>query len=147
MTFLNLEQSLFARSSGPGVVLLLCALAIPSAGCESNASGRIDVSGQVTYASQPVPKGRIDFIPDATQGGVGPAGYATIVDGRFNTRSAGRGPVKGPHLVRIAGYSDDAPAIDEITHGKPLFDTYETTYHFDAGRKDLNFEIPAKGSR
>ena len=129
------------------VLLVFCALAIASTGCDSKNSDRIDISGRVTYAGQPVPKGRIDFLPDPKQGGLGPAGYAMVVDGKFDTSSAGRGPVPGPQLVRIAGFSDEAATIDEVSHGKPLFDIYETTIRIDAEQRALNFDIPANASR
>ena len=45
------------------------------------------VSGVVTYAGKPIPKGLIFFDPKTD----GPQGFANIVEGKFDTAQQGRG--------------------------------------------------------
>ena len=121
---------------------LLAAVAT-ALGCGSGAGDRIDVTGRVTFAGAPVPVGRIDFVPAEAATGRTLAGYATIEQGAFNTRSSGRGPTPGRHRVRITGFDDRPPTVDEVDHGPPLFDPYETTIALEPGDVELQFHIPA----
>jgi hypothetical protein len=120
-------------------VLLLAALL---AGCGGE---RIyNLSGTVTFQGKPVPAGQIVFEPDASAGNSGPAAFAKIKDGKYDTRILdGRGTVGGPHLVRIHG-RDGIPR-GELLNGLPLFRDYETKIDLPKADVKQDFEVPAGG--
>ena len=104
------------------------------------------LSGAVTFAGKPVPAGTILLEPDASRSNRGPAGYATIRDGRFDTRDGGKGTVGGPHRVRIAGEENlDAPVApgSEAPTTRPLFPEYVTTV--DLPREDATHDFSVPG--
>lgn len=82
------------------------------------------------------------FQPDTAQGNRGPAGYATIENGRYNTARSGRGVVGGPHRVIISGFDGMADPSGELPHGAPLFPDYHTTSDLPTGNTTLDFTIP-----
>ncbi len=97
-------------------------------GCgRSTGIERYDLSGEVSFQGQPVPKGYITFAPDKKAGNQGPGANATIIDGRYETLP-GQGTVGGPHVVRIVG-NDGVPYEAEpgmtVPVGKPLFPPHE----------------------
>lgn len=101
------------------------------------------LSGNVTFQGKPVPAGQIVFEPDTTAGNSGPAAFAKIKEGRYDTRILeGRGTVGGPHLVRILGL--DGVPRGELLNGMPLFPEYSTTA--DLPKKDgtQDFDVPPK---
>jgi len=101
-----------------------------------------NVSGTVTFQGKPVPVGHIVFEPDASAGNSGPASYAQIKYGRYDTRgSDGRGSVGGPHLVRIEG-RDGIPR-GELLNGLPLFREYNTKVDLPKADAKQNFEVPS----
>ena len=122
-------------------VLFLAGLVF--SGCSSPDAGpqRVDVSGTVNFAGQPLPTGLISFEPDVSKGNKGPAGGASITDGKYNTAEGGRGIVGGPHVVRISGYkaavSDDPDAPPEV-----LFEGYEESVDFPKETTTKDFDIP-----
>jgi hypothetical protein len=69
----------------------LAALAGGNAGCSSGPAVQ-HLSGKVTFNQQPVPAGRVFFLPDPTKANTGPGGFAEIKDGVFNTRTQGAAP-------------------------------------------------------
>jgi hypothetical protein len=97
---------------------------------------RYTVSGTVTFRGEPVPVGTIAFEPDTSQGNRGPAGYADIVNGRFQTHL---GAVGGPHIVRINGAS--GPTIDE-TQDTTLFSDYRTACDLPQQSTTIDFDVP-----
>jgi len=119
-------------------------LAVVLAGCGGE---RVyPLSGTVTYQGKPVPTGNIVFEPDAAAGNKGPAAFATIKDGHYDTRDgASRGTIGGPHLVRIQG-RDGIPR-GELLNGMPLFRDYNTTVDLPKKSGEQNFEVPATSAR
>jgi len=77
----------------------------------------------VTYNGKPIPKGVIHFDP---QGG-GPAGFANIVDGKYDT-GQGKGVRGGAYDIRVNGF--DGKEAPEAPFGQALFPEY-------TGTKDL----------
>lgn len=123
----------------------LIALAVLSAGC-GRGERLYHISGTVTFAGKPVPKGTIVFEPDTSRGNQGAAGFAQIADGRFDTRVGdGKGTVGGPHLVRILGL--DGVPRGELVNGSPLFPEYHTTADLPMQDTTLDFQVPLRGSR
>lgn len=97
---------------------------------------RQNVKGAVTFKGQPIPFGKIAFRPDRERGGTGPAGFANIVNGEYNTSDSGKGSITGPVVVIIEGLVSDQPMAS------PLFDTYKTTSDVTKELKTLDFEVP-----
>ena len=108
-----------------------------------------DIAGSVTFDGQPIPEGSIVFEPDASQGNMGPAGRAKIVDGRFDTRDEpGRGTIGGPHLVTIMGMDgkmggDPERPGAEVRLPNPLFRPYQVTVELPKENGTMDFEVPA----
>src|SRR5262245_43058825 len=87
------------------------------AGCgSSEASGHL--SGKVTFNGQPVPKGRIVFLPDGSKGGSGQGTVAEISNGSYDTRPGGTPLPTGALVVRIEGFDGKSGSNPS---GKPLF--------------------------
>jgi hypothetical protein len=120
----------------PRLILAVCALAMVVGCSKQSGPPRYTVSGTVTFRGEPVPVGTIAFEPDASQGNRGPAGYADIVNGRFQTHL---GAVGGPHIVRINGAS--GPMIDE-TQDTSLFSDYRTTCDLPQQSTTIDFDVP-----
>lgn len=116
-----------------------------SGGCGGDASGRHRVSGSVTFDGRPLPVGEIYFEPDASRGNDGPAGFAPIREGRYDTAGSrhGKGAVAGPQRVRINGYEVPvpSPAGAEPT-GVVLFRDYPTTVSLPAAASTQHFDVP-----
>ena len=115
-------------------------LAVALAGCGGE---RVyNLSGTVTFQGKPVPAGHIVFEPDASAGNKGPAAFAKIKDGRYDTSILeGRGTVGGPHLVLIHG-RDGIPR-GELLSGLPLFRDYQTKVDLPKKSGARDFEVPA----
>jgi hypothetical protein len=142
---IRMPESLWRRW---GLPVALGALFICS-GCGGAADGpkRYDVSGTITYGGQPVLAGTIMFEPDASKGNKGPAGYAEIRDGKYDTRGeAGKGTIGGPHVVRITGLDPSKAVPDLLPDGPPLFSDYQTTADLPEADATQDFEVPAKPS-
>jgi hypothetical protein len=139
-------RSILAR--GGVFVVLACGLA---AGC---GSGTNRVSGKVTFKGQPVPAGKIYFIPDGAKGNSGATGYANIVNGEYDTSAAGgMGAIKGPMIVAIEGFDPAAKGKTEKgdTSGeetvKALFPRYETSYDVPGSTSTKDFDVPAEAAK
>ena len=122
--------------------LLALSAVILAAGCGTGGPREHHVSGQVTFRDNPVPAGVIRFLPDTAQGNQGPAGYAPIENGRYDTARSGRGTVGGPHTVVISGYDGQADPSQERPHGAPLFREYQITANVGENRTTLDFAVP-----
>ena len=133
--------------------LWIACLAIVCGCGRGDGSGRIDVSGKATFDGQPIVYGQIDFTPDNSKGHKGPAGYAEIVDGRFDTaRTGGRGIVPGAHVVRLTAYPEPFPdgggVPDEEAEASgpaPLFIGYTTEQNIESATLDIDVPAEAKG--
>jgi hypothetical protein len=64
---------------------------------------RYELSGNVTFRGEPVPRGLILLVPDITKGNEGPAAHALIVQGKYKT-PVGQGVMGGPYVATIEGY-------------------------------------------
>lgn len=122
---------------------LVCAFSLLVMGCGQRAPTLYHVSGTVTFGGKPVPAGSIVFEPDTSKGNQGPAGFASIKDGKYDTRDAGRGTVGGPHVVRITGL-DGVPA-EELPQGTPLFPEYTTEIDMPKKNATQDFDVPITG--
>ena len=129
-----------ARFGGMSAALATVSLIV---GCGAgDGPSRFDVSGTVTHNGQPIPRGTIQFQPDASQGNSGPAASADIVDGKYDTSSQGSGTVGGPHIVIIQGFDGKARPEDELLLGEPLFEDYKTTADMPTSAGDtVDFQI------
>jgi hypothetical protein len=112
-------------------------LVLPGCG-QSSGPTRYDVQGRVTWNGKPVPSGMITFT--ALESNEFGDGFASIVDGAFDTRSGGRGHFGGQHKVVITGaVSIDLNDLDAGT--KKLFNPYETTVDFPNELTTRNFTV------
>jgi hypothetical protein len=134
-----------ARIIRSGIVpVLLGCLAL---GCGSEKSYR--VTGKVTFKGQPVPTGKIYFMPDGAKGNSGPTGFADIKDGRFDTSaSGGRGTVGGPVIIAIEGI-DPAGKLDKSekspeVEAKALFPRYEIPADLPKSDTTKDIDVPAE---
>ena len=118
-------------------------LATLLAGCGEKGPARQDVSGKVTFNGQPVPAGQIVFEPDSAAGNKGPAGFAEISDGQYDTARAGQGTVGGPHVARITGL--EGKPVGNATVN-PLFNTYEARVDLGDGASTQDFDVPASAA-
>lgn len=97
--------------------MLFALSSVLMAGCSDSGPKRYRLQGTVEFDGKPVPAGTVYFDPDSAKGNKGPQGYATIVDGKFDTEKGGKGHVGGPMRVRIVGLAaagetrtnDDSP--------------------------------------
>jgi hypothetical protein len=136
-TMRALHSFLFGLIVGVSGVLL--------AGCGGRGDQRTSqVAGGVTYQGKPVPAGSILFSPAAPGGG--PAGYADIVEGRYNTAETGKGVSGGAYSVVISGFDGNAAPDDEMPLGRQLFPEYATTLEI-ARDSDVvhDFAVPSRG--
>jgi hypothetical protein len=120
----------------------LTLIVVAAPGCGPQVGGRVEVSGKVTFQGQLVPKGRIDFVPDRERGNHGPAGYAVIDAGRFDTRQGGRGAVPGPQTAVIQGFDGGRGEVPGMLNGNPLFETYRVATDLRADQQEYDFDVP-----
>lgn len=113
--------SIAANSRQRILAAALLGLCVMTWGCRDSGPRRYPVAGQVTFRGNPVPAGRIQFLPDTQRGNHGPAGFAAIENGRYDTRRGGRGMVGGPHVAVITGYDRNSPSDADGSPGMPLF--------------------------
>jgi hypothetical protein len=124
--------------------LLIC-LAL---GC-GGGGGTSHVSGKITFMGNPVPAGKIYFVPDASKGNSGPTGYADIKNGEYDTSDAGcKAPVVGPVIIAIEGIDTSAPpdkSEPDVT-AKLLFTGYEEPYDVPKSSTTKNIDVPASAA-
>lgn len=119
-------------------------------GCGSDAPETYHVSGNVTFDGKPVPAGLIRFTPDSSKDNSGPAGYAPIQDGKYDTSAAGgKGHVGGPMIVQIDGSSSqpgEAPVDESGVEPdiEVLFSTWQTTADLPKEDSTQDFEVPVE---
>jgi hypothetical protein len=123
-------------------VIAIAAVAVSLFGCGPGGPRRYHVSGKVSFAGAPVPAGQIHFDPDVSKGNDGPAGFAFIKDGEFDTRLDGRATIGGPHHVRIQAF-DGKPGV-ELPLGRMMAPEYATHVELPKDNATHDFEVPAK---
>jgi hypothetical protein len=128
------------------VAVLSCSLAL---GCGGDKSYR--VSGTITFKGQPVPAGKIYFLPDGSKGNTGATGYANIKDGKYDTSATGgKGVIGGPTIIAIEGIDPSGPPAkaesSEVT-AKVLFPRYETAAELPKAASTKDIEVPADAAK
>jgi hypothetical protein len=130
------------------------ALTLGLAGCGSDEPDLYHLSGTVTFDGKPIPQGKIYFTPDSSKGNKGPAGYATIKDGKFDTKEeGGKGHVSGPMIVRIEGQDPQGAGQKDPkdTSGeeivKSLFPAYSTEADLPKEDSTKEFAVPADAAK
>jgi hypothetical protein len=126
------------QSAGTRLGLLIACMFL--AGCSKPEFERFPLEGNIRFAGEPVTSGFIVFEPDTAKGNRGPQGYASIVHGRYETDSTGKGPVAGPIKVRIVGLKAGGAASED--RGISLFEPYETSIDVSAATSAIDFEVP-----
>jgi hypothetical protein len=126
---------------------LACFLAL---GCGGEKLYR--VSGKVKFKGNPVPAGKIYFIPDGSKGNSGPSGYADIKDGEYDTSSTGgRDVPAGPVTIAVEGIDPNAAPDKPDPSGevttKLLFARYELDYDVPAESSTKDIEVPAEAGK
>lgn len=114
-------------------------------GCGSSDSGVHHLSGKVTFNGQPVPKGRITFLPDASKGGTGQGCFAEINEGVYDTRASGAPTPEGATTVRIEGFDGKTSASNAV--GKPIFLGYEVKLESLRAGTTQDFDVPATAAK
>lgn len=132
------------RSSRQAIGLAFVVLAVSSmllAGCSESGPKRYRLQGTVDFDGKPVPAGMIYFDPDASKGNKGAQGYATIVDGKFDTEKTGKGHAGGPMKVRIVGLTAAAAASNDDSPKPPLFPEFVDAVELDKSDDMRGFVI------
>jgi hypothetical protein len=115
--------------------LTLCMLL----GCGGEKTYRL--SGKVTFKGQPIPSGKIFFVPDTSKGNKGPSGYAEIKDGNYDTSApGGSGIVGGPMLITINASNSTDP--DKLSP-KGMFPPYQTSADLPKSDSTKDIDVPA----
>lgn len=127
----------FARKMLGAVALMWLGAGLAGCGGNSDPTKRFDLSGTVTFDGKPVPAGTILFEPDAGKGNKGPAGFATIADGKFDTSVGGKGTIGGPHVARLSG------SEGKSGDGAPLFADFTVGVNLPKEKSTQKFEVPA----
>ena len=122
------------RRCGLAIALLL------ACGCSSDGPQRYRVSGSVTYGDAPVVAGRVIFEPDVEQGNHGPAGYADIRQGRYQTLN-GKGVIGGQHKVRVICLTG-VPEGEELAEGRMLCPEYQATIDLPKSGTTHDIAVP-----
>ena len=122
------------RLSPLRLVLLLFLLAF-LAGC-TQGEKLYRVSGTVTHEGKPIPKGVIHFDPKAD----GPAGFANIVSGKYDTAQQGKGVRGGSYEVRVNGF--DGKEANEAPFGQALFPEYTGTKDLPPHDSTYDLDVP-----
>lgn len=127
-----------------GVLCLLAMFCVTGAGCGPGVDPgpeRFDLSGKVTFKGSPLPAGKITFTPNGIKG---PAGFATIENGQYDTSSTGKGTVGGPHIVSIEGY--DGKETEAKPFGDPIFAPHSEEMDLPKETTTKDFEVPASAA-
>jgi hypothetical protein len=121
-----------------GLAAVFCVLGLAAlAGCTQEEK-LFRVSGEVTHNGKPVPKGNIFFDPKVE----GPQGYASIVDGKFDTAKLGKGVRGGSYDVRVNGFNGiEGP---EAPLGQPLFPEYTGTADLPPEDSTYNLDVKTR---
>jgi hypothetical protein len=107
------------------------------------------VSGKVTFKGQPVPTGKIMFLPDSAAGNSGQAGFADIKDGVYDTSAVGgQGTTPGANVVRIEGIDPNPPpgAEPDVT-STILFSGYEVKMDVPESKSTKDFDVPEDAAK
>jgi hypothetical protein len=116
-------------------------------GCGRGAPEFYQLKGNVTFDGKPVVYGAIEFLPDAAKGQLGPSRSADIVDGAYDTTTAGgNGLSKGPHIARVTIFSEKLPpTTPEVTAAAtgPTAITIGFPLEVNVAGPTLDLDVPA----
>jgi hypothetical protein len=98
------------------------------------------VSGNVTFAGKPIPKGLIFFDPQVD----GPQGFANIENGKYDTAipGKGRGIRGGAYNIRVGGFTGIEK--NEAPFGDALFPEYNSTKDLPKADSTYDVDVPKK---
>jgi hypothetical protein len=108
-----------------------------------------NVSGKVTFQGKPVPAGKVYILPDSAKGNTGPAGFADIKDGTYDTKLPGGQPAPpGPVIFAIEGIDPVPPlnAAPDVT-STVLFPHYECSGELADSANTKDLEVPASAAQ
>jgi len=113
---------------------------------------RYHISGTVIFEGQPVRSGHILFEPDLSKGGDGPAGFARIQEGHYDTAEEGEGTIGGPQIVTINGYGKDQLIFSpddgkEVPVPKVLFRDFQQVIELQRQDSTIDFTIPKEAGK
>jgi len=108
------------------------------------------LSGRVTYEGEPVPAGRLAFIPDDSQANSGPTSTIEFHDGQFTILDTNK-VVGGKYVVEIEGFDydehsceeEDEPSWEEDQEMKRLFPVKQRKVDLPASGGTFDFELSA----
>ncbi len=120
---------------------LLLLLMLPLLGCGRDGPKRYHVTGAVTYGGSPVAAGRVIFEPDAEKGATGPAGYADIRQGSYETMRD-KGVIGGPHRVRVICLTG-VPEGEELAEGRMICPEYR--FELDLPKSNTTHDVDVPG--
>jgi hypothetical protein len=80
-------------------------------------------------------------MPDVSQGSSGPAGYALIENGIFDTALNGRAVVVGHQVAHIQGFDGVPTNIEGGENGRELFPAQEIKVEVKVDKAQYDFEI------
>lgn len=131
-------------------VVCLCIAGVALAGCGGGDRNRAVVTGTITYQGEPLPTGRIQFVP--AKGTKAPQSGAEITDGRYTVDARG-GLAVGTYQVRItaqrvdpkyADLGDSLPKDFQDIGGPPMQQYIPEQYNV---RTELEITIPPGARR
>lgn len=122
-------------------------------GCGRTEVSRTGVSGDVTFAGEPVVFGTIQIVPDKSKGHTGPAASLDIVNGHFEGSGSGKGIVAGPHVLMVTAYdgmppappADESQPASDLAGPKPLFVKYKIEANLKGGVEKIEIPESARG--
>jgi hypothetical protein len=132
-----------------GLIVGAACAVLTASGCNrGDGIPRYRVSGSVSFDGRAVPAGMVYFNPDTTAGNDGPAGFAPIVAGHYDTAAKGGRPaIAGPHQVVIEGHEPMSAAASGDVQGRPLFGGYRIPLDLPAAASQHDFAVPADAAK
>src|SRR5262245_4608631 len=125
-----------------GCSVVACVLAL---GCAKSDHEAYHLSGKVTFNGQPLPRGKIFFLPAKTTRNSGQGGFAEIKDGVYDTRNNGSATPGGPLIVRVDGFDGNTTPSNLV--GQPLFLNYEVRVEVPRDSATKDFDVPAAAAK
>jgi hypothetical protein len=121
------------------VLALLFVAAIGCGGAKGNRT-----SGKVTFKGQPVLAGKVYITPDSSKGNSGPAGYANISNGTYDTSApGGKGGPTGAVIFSVEGIDPNPSAgSDPDVTMKLLFSGYQFPAELSGGSAVQDIDVP-----
>lgn len=137
------------------LLFLYVAVGLMAVGCGRNDRPPLaKASGIVLLEGQPLPSGRVSFIPDRSRGTMGRGASGIIQpDGRFTLQSysVGDGAIVGFHRVAIESWEETAPpkvriSADEVPAPPPPRKSRIATRYNDHATSGITAEVLAGSS-